>query len=77
MSLKDQLLLTSDEAFAMVQKVAIQKNKSAKKPTKGRKRGRKWKAQEVEGDVDNNSSHVGSDLVLPSEIFDCVVVSQQ
>jgi len=61
----------------MVQKVAIQKNKSAKKLTKGRKWGRKEKAQEVKSDVNDNSSHVGSDAVLPSEIFNYVVVSQQ
>ena len=75
-SLKDQLLLTTDEAFATAQEVATQK-KSAKKPTKGGKRGRKRKAQEIESDLDDNSSHLDSDLVLPPEIFDCIVVSER
>ena len=76
-SLKDQLLLTSDEAFATAQKVATQKKKPAKNPTKGGNRGMKRKAQEVESDADDNSSHVGSDLALPPEIFNCIVVSER
>lgn len=76
MSLKDQLLLTVDEAFAKAQQVAAQKKKSAAKPLKGGPRSRKRKAPEIESDIEDSSSHVGSDLVLLPEILDCIVVSR-
>ena len=82
-SLKDELLLTADKAFAKAQKVATEekaavgKTKSVKKPKNGGKRGRKRKAKEIESDADDNSSNVGSDSVLPPEIFDCIMVSER
>ena len=45
---------------------------------RARKNGQKsQKVQEIESDADDNSSYLGSDLVLPPEIFNCVVVSEQ
>ena len=70
-SLKHELLLTADEAFAKAEKAA-EKKKLAKN---GGKRGWKRKAKEIESDTDDNSSHIGSDPVLPPEIFDCIVMS--
>jgi hypothetical protein len=37
-------------------------------------KGRKRKAQEVESESDDNSSHAGSNYELPPEILDCIVV---
>ena len=71
MSLKHELLLMVDEAFAKAEK-AVEKKKSTKN---GGKRGWKRKAKEIESDTDDNSSHISSDPVLPPEIFDCIVMS--
>jgi len=70
-SLKNLLVMTTDEALAAAKRSVEEKKKRGKKPAK---RGRKRKAQEVESDADDTGSHVGSDPVLPLEIFDCVVV---
>ena len=68
-SLKNQLVLTTDEAFAEAKR--RKKKKRAKKPVK---RGRKRKTQDVESESEDNESRIGSDSVLPPEIFDCIVV---
>ena len=70
-TLKDQLLLTTDEVIAAVERLAEEKKKRVKKTSR---QGRKRKAQEVESESEDNSSHAGSDYAFPSEILDCIVV---
>ena len=70
-ALKDQLLLTTDEAFAAVASCAAEKKKPASKTDKC---ARKRKVQEVDTESDPESNDVDSDPVLPLEILDCIEV---
>jgi len=70
-SLKDQLILTMDEAHAAATRAVEEKKMRAKRPGK---RGWKRKVQEVESESKDNSSQVGSDPVLPPEILECMEV---
>jgi hypothetical protein len=67
MSLKDQLILTKDEAYATAARVVEEKKQQAKKPGKW---GQKCKVQEEESESEDNSSHLGSDSALSLEILD-------
>jgi hypothetical protein len=66
-SLKDQLILTTDEAHAAAARAAEEKKLRIKKQGK---RGRKRKVQEVESESDDNSSQLGSDPIVPTDILD-------
>jgi hypothetical protein len=66
-SLKDQLILRTDKVHAAVARVMEEKKLHAKNPGK---RGRKCKAQEVESESEDNSSHVDSDPIGPVDILD-------
>ena len=70
-SLKDQLILTMDEAHAAAARAVEEKKLRVKKPGK---RGRKRKAQEVESESEDSSSQLGSDLIVPADILDGPVV---
>jgi hypothetical protein len=65
------LILTTDEALAAAAHAVEEKKMRAKKPGK---RGRKRKAQEVESESEDDSSHLGSDSILPPEILECIEV---
>jgi hypothetical protein len=70
-SLKDQLILTTDEALAAAARAVEEKKMQAKKPGKW---GRKRKVQEVESESEDNSSQLGSDSVPLPEILKCIKV---
>jgi hypothetical protein len=69
-SLKDQLILTMNETYAAAVYTVKEKKTQAKKPGKGRK----CKAQEVESELEDNSSQLDSDPVLLLEILKCMKV---
>jgi hypothetical protein len=56
-SLKNQLILITDEVHAAVARTAEEK----KSHTKNRKWGQKRKAQEVQSESEDNLSQIGSD----------------
>jgi hypothetical protein len=70
-SLKDQLILTTDEAHAAAACGKEEKKMRAKKPGK---RGRNRKVQEVDSESEDNSSQLGSDSILLPEILECTEV---
>jgi hypothetical protein len=70
-SLKDQLILTTDEAHAAAVRAVEEKKLGVKKPGK---RGRKRKAQEVESESEDSSSQLGSDPIVPADILNGPVV---
>jgi hypothetical protein len=70
-SLKNQLVLTTDEAFTEIERYKEEKKTRVKKPAK---QSRKRKAPEVKSEIEDNVSDLGSDSALAPEIFDCIVM---
>jgi hypothetical protein len=70
-SLKNQLILTTDKAHAAAAHAKEEKKLRTKKPGKW---GGKHKVQEVESESEDNSSQLGSDSVLPPEILEYMEV---
>ena len=69
--LKSLLYLTIDEAIVTAQQIKEEKKKWTKK---GDKWDKKRKVQEIESELEDNSSQVDSDSILPLEILECIVI---